>query len=280
MTTNKMIQHKEILIVNSPACTQTSLQGSPTLSTLSSLPSLSRLFQLSCNSFLHNEWKIIKRQVESLEYGFEQFSNHCGFENADMLNVVTKGKIMAALLALESKHRGCTKNLAIVLKPTRNVKVTSPIQKGKMTLVPSTPAVSLKSSKAGLSLGEIEGQEWYLHPHVVGPEKDGSMKSDSFLCPFWLVRKTHDTSEANVEIKLVNGGSDALKIPVMQNKVALKEGDVLMLYVEKLPDAEPEALIPFDKPTGEPATIQLQDDSVAFHGIDSGCQLVLATLDC
>ena len=57
-----------------------------------------------------------------------------------------------------------------------------------------------------------------------------------------------------MEIKLVNGGSDALKIPVMQNKVALKEGDLLMLYVEKLPDAAPEALIPFAKPTGAPAT--------------------------
>ena len=107
------------------------------------------LFQLSCTSFLQNEWKIIERQVESLKYGFAQFSNNCGFENADMLNMVTKGKIM----------RGRQKNFAIVLKPTRNVKVTSRIQKGKMTLVPSTPAVSLTSSKAGLSLGEIEGQE-------------------------------------------------------------------------------------------------------------------------
>ena len=57
-----------------------------------------------------------------------------------------------------------------------------------------------------------------------------------------------------MEIKLVNGGSDALKIPVMQNKLALKEGDALMLYVEKLPDAEPEALIPIAKPTSAPAT--------------------------
>ena len=40
----------------------------------------------------------------------------------------------------------------------------------------------------------------------------------------------------------------------MQNTVALKEGDALMLYVEKLPDAEPEALIPIAKPTSAPAT--------------------------
>ena len=198
------------------------------------------LYQIGAQSFIQGEWKILKKSSKVLEFSYDQFKDHCGHQNRHLKHMETEGKIATTLLGLEAKHHSVLQHVKIVLQPSRNVVVTESFGEGKLCLVPSTGMICLRPKDNAIYLGIVDGDEWYLHPYFSGPDKDGGLKEVSFLSPFWLVRKTSVEEDSNIEIKGVipdGGNNPNLKIPLLRNKKALEAGDILVLYVPKVPEA-------------------------------------------
>ncbi|CAK9065232.1 unnamed protein product [Durusdinium trenchii] len=98
-----------------------------------------------------------------------------------------------------------------------------------------------KKDKVRATIENVTGSKVKLS---LDAEDDGDL-TDSFLQPFWMVKRTHVLEEANCEIRpdLQGSENNSVKVPCMYNTVAVSDRDELVVYVPQVNvDDELEAL--------------------------------------
>ena len=165
--------------------------------------------------------------------------------------------------------------LALVISPSasRAVRVTKPIAKGELQLVPM--ALQVNATKGGQSVpsGSVDLGVGFTHPTngdecllfvspeiqtadgqpttaVAGPTRGPSKEPTfEFLVPVWLVASTLDSSQGNMQMHLFDceamGGRH--HIPCCTNTKGLKVGDELRVYVKTNNSRYPSFKSLFDK---------------------------------
>lgn len=204
---------------------------------------LTGLAQVNLDAFLKGEWRAAKPPAETQE--LEGFQNHTAQHCHEGLVKVTVGVLVEKLTFLEGSHISVYDGLKVMLKPSKNIVTTKSFAPKKLVLVPTTLKVEVREDPpAGyVSVGRVgTDMSFCLGPMFVLPT-DGKT---GFVSPFWLVRQTHKSDEANVELSTVIDPTDKnskMSIPVLVNPHAIAEGTVLMRYVAK-PPVETEELVP------------------------------------
>ena len=203
-------------------------------------------FNVDCSAFMKNEWKIVKKSMQPVQFPYDVFKEHCGHQNHAMAEIVAKGQLAEALLKLEEKFLRCVQGVSIAWKPSRGVVAVQRFPKGKLTLAPSSYVISRKATALGVKVEMGMGGEdvWYLHPCICGPDNHHLLKPHSFLAPFWFVKKSAVAEEANVHMKNVNSGS--MVIPCLVNSKEVNEQEELIQYSPKPEPEAPTELVPVE----------------------------------
>jgi hypothetical protein len=154
----------------------------------------------------------------------------------DTLNFMcVKGEVSRRLIELEIQHEPSYKGLVLQTKPYKSVFTSKQYAKGKLVLVPSTQKIERKACPGSVALGSIRDIGLHLWPCYGPPKRDDL--DGSFLCPFWMVKRTNKESEANVEVrKLIaeDQENNSVRIPLMYNISALDASTELKLFVPSL----------------------------------------------
>eukprot|EP00435_Cladocopium_sp_Y103_P006913 s3514_g2.t1 len=202
-------------------------------------------YEVSINSFLKGEWKVGKKQADVQKFTWDEFQ-HVRPHLNDIVNFMcVKGEVSRRLMELEIQHESSCKGLVLQTKPYKSVFTAKHYAKGKLILVPSTQKIEKKACPGSVALGTIRDIGLHLWPCYGPPKKDGL--DGSFMCPFWMVKRSNKESEANVEIRKViaeDQENNSVKIPLMYNTAPLDPSTELKLFVPKAQKEEPEALVP------------------------------------
>ena len=207
-------------------------------------------YEISINSFLKGEWKLCKKVAEVQKFGYDDFKDYMPQKNDSLIFMHVKGEVSRRLIELEVQHEACYKGLVLQTKPYKSVFACKPYAKAKLIIVPSTSKIERKACPGSVALGTIRDIKLYLWPVYGPPKRDGDLDG-SFMCPFWMVKRTNKESEANVEIRKViaeDQENNSVRIPLMYNISALDASTELKLYVPKPEKEEPEALVPVPQP--------------------------------
>ena len=159
-------------------------------------------YEISIDSFLKGEWKVAKQKAEIQKYSWDDFHDFRPNSNDAVNFMCVKGEVSRRLIELELQHEASYKGLVLQTKPYKSVFTAKQYAKGKLILVPSTMKIERKACPGSLPLGTIREIGLYLWPCYVPPKRDGGLDG-SFLCPFWMVKRTNKESEANVEVRKV-----------------------------------------------------------------------------
>mgnify|MGYP001817336524 CR=1 FL=1 len=215
-------------------------------------------------SFLKGEWQKYTPPKEP-EYVADPFL-HVATANSDFKTQCMKGKVMNALYDLTAAHASLLQHLKVMKKPVRGVSTLKKFEKGKLLLVPSTTKIDVRKASTdppnnSVSLGSLmtntDGEKliFSLLPIFLPPkesladEKAENPKSDTFVCPFWLVRATTDPSEANMTLLDLQDHDESrkdfasvkIKVPILKNDRVIHAEQELVVYREapkKQPDVE------------------------------------------
>ncbi|CAK0808824.1 unnamed protein product [Prorocentrum cordatum] len=154
-----------------------------------------------------------------------------------------KAALYRALLELDAKHLGKHK-LAFWRKPDE-VRTTSAIKQGQLTLVPAAPFINIstKNAGSGISLGDhaIDSDttlELFVLP-VARPRDNGATKfhEAAFVAAHWWVGTTFYNKQANMASRHVPHGG--FMLPVLTNAVDVGPNVKLQMFVKPKAKAAP-----------------------------------------
>jgi hypothetical protein len=189
-------------------------------------------------SFIKGEWKPYSAQPDPVEIeSWQLYSPHVSKEFACFR---MKAVIMEELCELTHKYKDVNASLKVFVKPKKFVVSTDKFAIGKLILVPSTLKVESGSGSMAsnaVDLGMISEQRFWLSPTVNMPLRAGAVPA--FIAPFWFIETSSEMKEANMEFthfsKKLGGGSESkFTVPVLKNTKAIKDGDRLCFYVQKV----------------------------------------------
>ena len=207
-------------------------------------------YEIKIESFLKGEWRVTKQKADIQKYSWDNFHQFrpCSSDTINFMCV--KGEVSRRMIELEMQHEASYKGLVLQTKPYKSVFTAKQYAKGKLILVPSTSRIERKACPGSVALGSIRDIGLHLWPCYGPPKRDGDLDG-SFLCPFWMVKRTNKESEANVEVRKViaeDQENNSVKIPLMYNISALDASTELKLFVPKPQKEDPEALVPVPQP--------------------------------
>ena len=176
-------------------------------------------YEIKIESFLKGEWWVTKQKADIQKYSWDNFHQFrpCSSDNINFMCV--KGEVSRRMIELEMQHEASYKGLVLQTKPYKSVFTAKQYAKGKLILVPSTSRIERKACPGSVALGSIRDIGLYSWPCHGPPKRDGDLDG-SFLCPFWMVKRTNKESEANVEVRKViaeDQENNSVKIPLMYN---------------------------------------------------------------
>ena len=171
--------------------------------------------------------------------------NHASDKHEAFQASIVKSKIYIALDML-SKHVG-NMDLVMQVKPTKTLTAASDFKSESCILVPCTSTVlavrdgnDRPKTAVPINFGSdaLQGISFFLSPMSLSPDKDNKANMN---VPYWAVKSTAKPDEANmysstmpVSISLKvdkKSGSDTIHVPVLKNRLPLKAGEELKIFV-------------------------------------------------
>ncbi|CAJ1405563.1 unnamed protein product [Effrenium voratum] len=196
---------------------------------------------VSAASFIANEWKQYSEPKPQLEVTWLQ---HSPPSSLDFQHCLVKGKVFEAMAKQCAKLQGWD-TLQLFANP-KAVKVAQSWPPKKLHLpCASTRIWLIEASKTAADQLPIGTFENYMV--VIGScSKTGAAPGDGFQNPFWLVPRTSEADDANMEVfpsidvlktKVIKLDKEIV-LPVLRNSGKLAEGDELCLHTEKKDKAQ------------------------------------------
>ncbi len=190
-----------------------------------------------------------------------------GWRDVDMLNSKTwlieahRSLVSSALRCLWQQYYQQLKNIEVLQHPM-GVKALKNLKAKELQLVPATlivrtAAAGKRDSDKDIELQTIDGTDTmiYLCPQCLVPSVAAEKKRNPWVAPYWFVQasnsENHNMEVVWVDVRTTFASSahtlrapqaPNVRIPVLQNKKAIKEGDMLTRAIVKIvvsEDAQP-----------------------------------------
>ena len=180
-------------------------------------------------------WSVFKPKGETV-LDVSHFQAH--LSNEFGIHVI-KAKITVSLDGILTDHVKSYKALKLMYGKRRTVTVNSALSKGSLVIAPASTKIVIKECPrdqvpSGVAYcGEVKhGVHCWLAQQTTVPNADS--RTSGFVSAWWFIDEADEGEDGNMALSYMKvNGVDTLKIPVMKNTKALKEGDVLMLVSGK-----------------------------------------------
>ena len=173
---------------------------------------------------LTSTYKIYKGKITELLQGWD-IAKHNPLSSTTWSCEASKSAVVLAMQITYRKYKDHAAVLELLQHPT-TVKVTKAFKSHELHLPAASMKVERKDGKGFLQVG----LDLRVAPQFSPPlDPNGGENKAPWIVPFWLVGASSDDEPANMQLRHQNVDVMGWKvhIPVLENKVALKVGDVL-----------------------------------------------------
>ena len=218
----KSDKSKGQIVAMAPDMIKLEVAGSPGL--LASVPT---------STFLQGMWTKYTPKPSPTEVSFALAST-----NATLKIQQKCAAIFQKMCDLTFQHESVASGLLFQIKPQKRTVAIKKFEKGKLILVPvcqkvafkvGDPAPSNHSNPLLLQVSGFEGVHFWLVPF------GNQVKEDTFMAPYYHISQNHEGHNMEIHYQKY----DDFKVPIAKNIKLVSEGDLIVLFKEKVPQDAP-----------------------------------------
>ena len=207
-----------------------------------------RAVRVQIDAFVRGEWQVYTPKQEVHEImDLQPYGPQSVHPDFDIAHTVAKIHCEMHAVVQNLDVHATMEKVKLQLRPTKTLVTKSAIGKGKLSLVPFSSKVVVRSKSDTLQ-GAAEvtlkkgchDRRFFIVASNIMPKasEDAPDVLVGFLSPFFFVQTVDEESKANMTIVLSGTNSSEIRIPIMKNLVPLPAGQELLIFKAKAPKQE------------------------------------------